>query len=67
MTTMLISHCISRLNTKSRFSAGEFATTSAPLVANGLESTTEDEIDTAGADISMGSSCYSASLTICTG
>jgi hypothetical protein len=47
MATMLIPHCISRLNTKSRFSAGEFATTSAPLVENGLESTTDEAIDSA--------------------
>ena len=44
---MLMPHCISRLKTNSRCSSGVLATVSAPLVENGLESTTEDEIDSA--------------------
>ncbi len=40
-------HCMSRLNTKSRCDSSVLATVSAPLVENGLESTTEEEIDRA--------------------
>ena len=44
---MLMPHCISRLNTPSRCASGVLATVSAPLVENGLESTTDDEIESA--------------------
>ena len=40
-------HCISRLKTISRWSTSELATTSAPLVEKGLQSTTELEIASA--------------------
>ena len=45
--TMLMPHRIRRLNTRSRCSSGVLATVSAPLVENGLESTTDEEIDSA--------------------
>ena len=40
-------HCSSRLNTYSRCSSGVLATVNAPLVENGLESTTDEEIESA--------------------
>src|SRR5699024_12275954 len=47
MTTIEKPQTMSCLNTLSRWSSGEFATTRAPEVENGEESTTEDEMDRA--------------------
>jgi len=47
MTTSAIPQAIRPRRTRSRLSSGELATTSAQLVENGLESTTDAEIDSA--------------------
>ncbi len=47
MATIEKPHWISRRKTNSRSSSRAFATTSDPLVENGLESTTDDEMASA--------------------